>query len=83
MFDTVSRFAKLCHSVSNLEVIHPDKPVRKLYHRREKKRQGLYWYHVMSQIEFTEVLSEHDEKREIVLDDTVKANQSYQFKNLV
>lgn len=37
----------------------------------------------MSQIEFTEVLSEHDEKREIVLDDTVKANQSYQFKNLV
>lgn len=37
----------------------------------------------MSQIEFTEVLSEHDEKREIVLDDTIKANQSYQFKNLV
>lgn len=37
----------------------------------------------MSQIEFTEVLSEHDEKREIILGDTVKANQSYQFKNLV
>lgn len=42
MFDTVSLFAKLCQSGSNLEVIHPDKPVRKLYHRREKKRQGLY-----------------------------------------
>lgn len=40
MFDTVSLFAKLCHNVSNLEVIHPDKPVRKLYHRREKKKTG-------------------------------------------
>lgn len=42
MFDTVSLFAKLCHSVSNLEVIHPDKPVRKLYHRREKKKDRVY-----------------------------------------
>lgn len=33
--------------------------------------------YVMSQIEFTEVLAEHDEKREIVLDNTVKDNQSY------
>lgn len=42
MFDTVSLFAKLCHNVSNLEVIHPDKPVRKLYHRREKKKDRVY-----------------------------------------
>lgn len=33
--------------------------------------------YVMSQIEFAEVLAEHDEKREIVLDNTVKDNQSY------
>lgn len=36
----------------------------------------MYMY-VMSQIEFTEVLAEHYEKREIVLDNTVKDNQSY------
>lgn len=35
------------------------------------------YMYVMSQIEFTEVLAEHDEKREIVLDNTVKDNQSY------
>lgn len=39
--------------------------------------------YVMSQIEFTEVLAEHDVKRGIVLEDTVRDNQSYQFQNLV
>lgn len=35
------------------------------------------YMYVMSQIEFAEVLAEHGEKREIVLDNTVKDNQSY------
>lgn len=35
--------------------------------------------YVMSQIEFTEVLAEHDEKREIVLDNTLKTTNRILF----
>lgn len=38
----------------------------------------MYMY-VMSQIEFTEVLAEHDEKREIVLDNTLKTTNRILF----
>lgn len=35
--------------------------------------------YVMSQIEFSEVLAEHDEKREIVLDNTLKTTNRILF----
>lgn len=37
------------------------------------------YMYVMSQIEFTEVLAEHDEKREIVLDNTLKTTNRILF----
>lgn len=47
-----------------------------MYHRREKKDR-VYTDSEVHVCNVSEVQAEHDEKREIVLDNTVKDNQSY------